>query len=152
VERPALFAASALVAAALLAGCSKEDDPVLPAACREGPQAVLAALESAPGEVRLAGGESLSDCMREASAAGDVQELGASYIEAAHRLAGRAADEPGGEAELQLGYLLGAARRGTQRNIGAHEETVRRMELELGEVDLDGAAFRRGLSAGREDG
>jgi hypothetical protein len=152
VERPPLLAACALVAAALFAGCAKEEDPVLPAACREGAQAVLAALEAAPGDVRLGGGESLSDCMRDASAAADVQELGAAYIEAARRLARRATDDPGGEAEVELGYLLGAARRGTERNIGAHEEVVRRMEVELGEVDTGSAAFRRGERAGRESG
>jgi hypothetical protein len=143
--------AVAAAAAVLAAGCSKEEEPVLPAACRGGTQAVLAALQSAPREVALEG-NSLSDCMDMASSAGDVQELGAAYIGAAERLAARVREDPDGAAATQLGYLVGAARRGVERTIGIHEEVVRRMEDEVLALGRESEAFRTGERAGFEGG
>jgi hypothetical protein len=155
VKRPGLAAcATTLLAACLalpLAGCSKEEDPALPAACRGGVEAVLSALESAPGEVRL-GDQTLADCMADAEDAGDVQELGAAYVEAARRLAERVDAQPRSAAAVQLGYLLGAARNGIERSVGIHEEMVRRIELELVPVETATEDFRRGERAGRAKG
>jgi hypothetical protein len=151
VVRPAVSALALLAAAVLAGGCSKQEPPVLPAACKGGTDAVLAALARAPAQVKLED-ETLSDCMRKAQSAGDVQELGASFVRAAERLADRVRIEPEGAAATQLGYLVGAARRGATRNVGAHEEMVRRVEQELVPLDTHTAAFSRGERAGRTSG
>ncbi|MEX2193716.1 MAG: hypothetical protein WD844_00385 [Thermoleophilaceae bacterium] len=135
---------AALLAALALAGCSREEEAELPAACRLGADAVVSALSSAPGEVRLEGDTALSDCLARESEQADVLLVGEVYISAASRLA------DAGEA-LRLGYLLGAAQRGAGQTQGIHDELVRRLEQETGRVD-DEQALRRGERAGLESG
>lgn len=137
-------AGAALLAALALAGCSREDEATLPAACRLGADAVRAALVAAPAPVKLEGGTALSDCLTRTSEQADVLLVGETYLTTAAGLA----DE--GKA-LQLGYLLGAVRRGAGETQGIHDEIVRRLEQEAGRVD-DRAALRRGERAGRESG
>ena len=48
-------------------------------------------------------------------------------VEAATRLNAEARAEPGGAANLQLGYLLGAAQRGAEGTEGIHAELIRRL-------------------------
>lgn len=137
--------ATLLAALALaLPGCGREEDPVLPAACHLGADAVEAALADAPGEVRLDGDTRLSDCLARKSEQADVLLVGEVYVGAAARLADQ------GEA-LRLGYLLGAVRRGAADTQGIHDELLRRLEQEAGRVE-DRAAFRRGQRAGLESG
>lgn len=128
-----------------------EDDPAMPTACRAGAPAVRAALEHAPGEVRLER-TPLSQCLMPASTPGDLQEVGGAYVAVAADLAFEARADPDGPAATRLGYLIGAVRRGADRTQGIHAELVRRMEQELVIVDTRSPAFREGERAGREAG
>jgi hypothetical protein len=133
-----------------LAGCG-DNDPRLPAACTRGPDAVRGALRLAPSPVRI-GGVPLSRCISEASEAAELQAAGASLVPAAAELARAARRHPGGPAELRLGYLIGAARRGAQPASGERTELLRRLEQESQGLRGSRAALRRGLEAGRRDG
>jgi len=53
---------------------------------------------------------------------------------------------------VQLGYLAGALKRGSEQTQGLHSELVRRVDQELVRVDRTSSAFRRGERAGRELG
>ena len=149
--RRALSVACAGVALAALAGC-REEDPVLAPACREGPDDVLAALRAAPREVRLDGDTPLSACLESAEDGGQLADVGTGYVTAAQRLADGAEADPGGREAVQLGYLVGAVRRGSRPDQGLTYELVRRVEREATRADPRSAAFRRGLRAGRRDG
>ena len=48
-------------------------------------------------------------------------------VGAATKLNAEARAEPGGDANLQLGYLLGAAERGADETEGIHAELIRRL-------------------------
>ncbi len=145
--RVAVVAAAAL--AAMLAACGGGDPPPLPASCSEGPDAVLRALAKAPAPVRLRDGTQLSDCVQRAFDDGELQLLGLTLTPAADRLAERADQR----AALELGYLIGAVRRGAARTNGIHLELVRRLE---GTVTYSGPALlattRRGIASGRAGG
>lgn len=124
----------------------------VPAACRDATAGgVEAALEAAPGQVRISG-TPLSDCFNRNADPGDVQGVGAVFIEVAENLADEARDEPGGEAPTRLGYLLGAAERGAGHTQGIHSELIRRLENTSAGIDTDTSGYRRGLSAGRATG
>ena len=135
-----------------LAGCGREEETHLPAACRQGEQAVRAALRSAPQEVRLGGTTPLSSCLDETSDSGDLREVGAALLESAAGLSAAAAERPNGPEATQLGYLIGATRRRAAPDEGVNGEMARRLEQELLRVDTGSEAFRRGLSAGRAGG
>jgi len=120
---PALLALTAV-----FAGCGSNDDET-PVACLEGSNSYLAALEDAPGEVLLSGDTPVSDCLAENQASGDLASIGAAMIEAATELNAAAREKPGGGANLQLGYLLGAAQRGEAGTGGIHAELVRRLAV-----------------------
>jgi hypothetical protein len=149
VPRPGL--PLAVLACMLLLGCSREDEQPLPAACRQGEDAVLAALRDAPARAAI-DGVSLSECLTHDSDAGDVQEVGGAFLGAAAELAPKAASRPKGREAVQLGYLIGAARRGARNSQGLHSEMLRRLEGELVSVDTRSPAFRRGETAGRRTG
>jgi hypothetical protein len=139
-----------LLSAALLAACGDEEEQIA-SACKEGPAAVTKALRDAPGEVRL-GGAPLSGCLSEEADGGELQLVGTSFVDAASGLAASARRRPEGRAALELGYLMGAARRGGRATQGVHSELLRRMEQELAGVDTRAASFRRGERAGRTEG
>jgi hypothetical protein len=107
-------------------GCGGPDDST-PVACLEGSGAYLRALRSAPGEVRLNGETPISDCLAENQASGDLANVGAAMLSATTGLNAEARAKPGGSANLQLGYLLGAAQRGAERTEGIHDELIRRL-------------------------
>ena len=136
---------------ALLAGCSREEEPELPAACKAGAVAYGQALVDAPNEVRL-DGTPISDCIDRSTASADLQAVGATLIDVASRLAEKARVEPEGPAAVQLGYLLGAVRRGAEKTPGTHYDMVKRLEQEAGDLSRSSAAFRTGERAGRETG
>lgn len=135
-----MTAAVALAAA----GCGASDDPALSPACQEGRSAVLAALRAAPEPVRLGDGTPLSECVAAAAGASDaqLQSLGLVLHGAAEDLAAR------GDA-LALGYLVGAARRGSEATAGVALELVRRLESTARQVP---AAARERLRAGLRAG
>ena len=110
----------------VLTGCGGPDDAT-PVACLDGPGAYLGALGDAPGEVRLNGGVPISDCLAENQTGGDLANVGAAMLSATTKLNAAARADPGGAANLQLGYLLGAAQRGAEGTEGIHAELIRRL-------------------------
>jgi hypothetical protein len=113
-------------AACLLAGCGEASDST-PVACLEGPGVYARALGGAPGAVKLADETLISECLAENQQAGDLAAVGTALLAATTRLNAEARAEPGGDANLQLGYLLGAAERGAQDTNGIHADLIRRL-------------------------
>jgi hypothetical protein len=68
------------------------------------------------------------------------------------RLADAARARPDGPEALQLGYLIGAIRRGAARTQGIHDEMIRRIEQELAGISTSTDSYRRGYEAGRSRG
>jgi hypothetical protein len=122
------LALAVLAIALATAGCSEQSDST-PAVCLEGSGAYVAALAGAPGAVELRGGVPISECLAENQKGGDLATVGAAMVVAATKLNADARADPGGEASLQLGYLLGAAQRGAERTNGIHAELIRRLSF-----------------------
>jgi len=141
-----------LLAGLALAGCGGEPD-ALPPACSEGPDAIVEALAGAGGRdpmVALTDGTLLSTCVSHAFDDADLQLLGYSVTPAADRLA----EEATPKAAVELGFLLGAVRRGAAHTNGIHLELVRKLEgtaRTLGDPALE-AGVRRGIAAGEARG
>src|SRR3954452_4352503 len=119
------FAAASLLAALALAafGCGSQNDST-PPACLEGAPAYEKALRDAPGEVQLQGETPISDCLAANQTAGDLARVGEAMVETATSLSAEAREDEGGDAAVQLGYLLGAAQRGAERSEGIHADLV----------------------------
>jgi hypothetical protein len=115
-----------LLALVVLAGCGSTDSST-PVACLGGEGPYLRALGGAPGEVKLSGETLISECLAENQKAGDLATVGTALVGVATKLNAEARDEPGGEANLRLGYLLGAAERGASQTDGIHAELIRRL-------------------------
>jgi FAD/FMN-containing dehydrogenase len=115
-----------LLALVVLAGCGQPSDTT-PVACLEGEGAYLKALDAAPSEVKLRGETLISECLAENQKAGDLATVGTALVGVATELNAETRAEPGGDANLQLGYLLGAAQRGAEGTDGIHAELVRRL-------------------------
>lgn len=154
----ALALASLVLACLLAAGCGARDEST-PVACLEGAAAYEKALAAAPGEVLLAGETPISDCLVENQDAGDLSAVGEAMVTTATGLNAEARRQPGGAANLQLGYLLGAAERGADRTEGIHSDLVRRLTAAArfapGEQPLSPrflATYREGFDAGRSGG
>ncbi len=144
--------------AAFAAGCGKQDDST-PVACLEGSGAYVSALATAPGEVKLAGETPISACLAENQQGGDLATVGMALIEAATELNAQARAQPGGPANLQLGYLIGAVDRGAESTEGIHTDLVRRLTVAAryapGREPLSPtflATYRDGYDAGRARG
>ncbi len=141
---------AALPVLVLAAGCERQSEPELSSACSDmTASSVEQALESAPGQVAIEG-ETLSSCLEDNADAQDVQRVGAIYVATAAKLADEARSDRNGPAATQLGYLIGAVRRGASGTQGVHDELRRRVEQELQE--LDSPAIERGERAGRTGG
>ena len=119
--------------------------------CRQGATALSQALREAPRPVTL-GGTPLSDCISDTSRGADLHDVGQAYVYVAARLADAAAEDPDGAAAMQLGYLMGALRRGRVGAQGVGYELTRRLRSELLRVDVQSPSFKRGERAGRESG
>lgn len=155
--RRALSLALALSALAA-AGCGGNDDST-PVACLEGSSAYLAALQDAPGAVRLDGETPISECVAENQSGGDLAAVGAAMLEATTELNAAARERPGGDANLQLGYLVGAAERGADGTEGIHADLIRRLIAAARYSPGDQpppavflATYRDGFDAGRARG
>jgi hypothetical protein len=142
----------------LAGGCGDGEDDT-PPACLDGSSSFLRALEKAPGAVRLAGGVPISDCLAENQAAGDLQTVGDSALDAATVLNAKARADVGGAANVRLGYLIGAAQAGAEGTDGIHAELMRRLVAAAtyapGRQVLSKEferAYRAGFDAGRADG
>lgn len=138
----------------IAAGCGETGDST-PVACLEGSNSYLAALEDAPGEVLLSGEVPISDCLAENQSGGELATVGAAMIETATELNAEAREDPAGSANLQLGYLLGAAQRGASKTSGIHAELIRRLTAAAryspGNLPLSPRflrAYQRGYDAG----
>jgi len=147
------------LAVTLCAGCGDGRDDSTAAACLEGSRTYLVALEAAPGTVALTGGVPISDCLAERQQSGDLATVGTALIDAATELNAEARAEPGGDANLQLGYLVGAAERGAARTEGIHADLIRRLVVGAryapGREPLPPAflaTYREGFDAGRAGG
>jgi len=150
-----ILAGLCLLAAILGSACGERDDST-PAACLQGSGPYLAALDRAPAAVELAGETPIGDCLAENQQGGDLARVGEAMVEVATELNGEARAEPGSPAALQLGYLVGAARRGADRTEGIHADLVRRLAVAAryapGDQPLSPAflrAYREGFDAGR---
>jgi hypothetical protein len=125
------FAALASLALVCLIAvdCGSRQNEATPVACLEGPAVYERALAAAPGEVLLGGETPISDCLAENQQAGDLAEVGEAMVTVATKLNSEARAEPGGQANLELGYLLGAAQRGAEDSEGIHSDLVRRLTV-----------------------
>ncbi len=144
--------------AVLFSGCGGASDET-PVACLSGPGAYVGALGDAPEEVRLSAEVPISDCLAENQQGGDLATVGGAMLEAATTLNAEAREDSGGSANLQLGYLLGAAERGAERSNGIHADLVRRLAVAArfspGGEPLPPAflrTYREGFDAGRARG
>ena len=129
MRAPIAIAFACLLAALAVAGCGRSQSDSTPAACLDGASAYLDALGRAPGEVRLGGETPISDCLAENQKAGALATVGTALVIVATKLNAEARAEPGGPANLRLGYLLGAAQRGADRTQGIHAELMRRLAV-----------------------
>lgn len=144
--------------AVIAAGCGGTSDAT-PVACLEGENSYLAALEDAPGEVRLSGEVPIRDCLAENQKSGDLATVGAAMIATATELNAEARANPGGGENLRLGYLLGAVQRGASETDGIHAELIRRLAAAAryspNNLPLSPSfmrAYRQGYDAGRARG
>lgn len=135
-------------------GCGGSSAAPASALCTQGRDPMVKALRAAPAPVRLADGTRLSECVTRSQDEGTLQSFGVVVTRLADDLADRAAREPA--VAIELGYLIGAVRRGAAATNGvslelAHrlESTVRRMG---GEAPAAAAALQRGLRAGERTG
>ena len=149
-----LLSAACLVAV----GCGEPSDST-PVACLEGTDAYVKALGDAPDTVKLQGATPISECLAENQQAGDLATVGTALVAAATRLNAEARAKPGGDPNLQLGYLLGAAERGAGNTNGIHADLIRRLSAAaryspdnrpLPPVFL--SAYREGFDAGEAGG
>ncbi|MDQ3729692.1 MAG: hypothetical protein M3355_08880 [Actinomycetota bacterium] len=154
MRRGTLIAALAL----LLAGCGG-DDAGTPVACLADAEAYIAALGSAPGEVRLEGTTAISECLVENQSEGDLGSVGEQLIDAATQLNSEALKDPGGEAAVSLGYLIGAVQEGASETGGIHSDLVIRLDAAArfseggGPLPVDfERAFGEGYAAGQATG
>jgi len=135
--------------ALLIAGCGSVDDST-PTACLEGPSFYLH---------KGRDGVLISECLPPNQQAGELATVGLAMLRATTKLNADARAEPGGAANLQLGYLLGAAQRGAEKTEGIHEELIRRLTA-AARYSPDNrplpatflAAYRRGFDAGQARG
>ena len=145
-------AAATLLLAAVVAGCGTSEIPAPSPECVAGPEAVARALAKAPGEVRLVDGTPLSECIARASSDAELQNLGLILTDVAEDLEAGAASAP--RSALQLGYLIGAARRGAPSESSLQAELVHRLERSAA-LELSAAserALEEGMRAGEQRG
>jgi hypothetical protein len=144
-----------LAAIALLAaGCGDSSPAPVSPACLQNGGAILRALQRAPAPVTLRDGTRLSDCVAHAQSEADLQNFGVLITRLADDLSERARHDP--RLATELGYLIGAARRGSAHTNGVSLELQHRLESTVRRAGLSGAtltaALRRGLAAGERTG
>jgi hypothetical protein len=146
------------IAGLLGAGCGSVDEST-PVACLEGAGAYQRALKAAPDEVLLEDETPISECLTRNQSSGDLTRVGEALIETATALNVEAREDPGGAANLQLGYLLGAVERGAEEGEGIHSDLVRRLAVAArytpGKEPLPPAFYREyrsGYAAGQSNG
>jgi len=147
---PRVLLAVLMTFAPLSMGACRSKAPDLPGACTNG-AAVAQALAHAPGTVLVGGSTKISTCVSRARTDGEIQTVGAVYTRLGDDLARRLPTDE--RAAMQLGFLIGAVRRGSSTTNGTHEELTRRIEQTTGlDGPGDSRGFARGLEAGRRTG
>ena len=146
----------ALAGALFAPGCGSSGPGETPTACLVGVNGYLKALEAAPGQVLLAGGTPIGDCLPDDQSGADQATVGESLVRAATLLNVRGHRDPTGPAPLRLGYLVGAVQGATSGATGIHADLVRRIEAA---ARFEGAservphafdlAYAKGYAAGR---
>lgn len=125
----------------------------MPSSCTDEPATILRALDAAPRPVTLGDGAKLSACIRNARSDAELQNVGVTFSNAAEDLELAAVEDP--QTARELGYLIGAARKGSATGSGIQDELVRRLErsgaLE-GAPPRVTAALGEGLAAGEATG
>lgn len=149
----------ACLAALVLSACGEGRETETPVACLEGAGAYERALAKAPAAVALAGETPIEDCLAENQSGGDLSAVGEALVETATALNAEARRNPGGQATLELGYLVGATERGAAETEGIHADLIRRLVVAArftpGEETLSPAflaVYREGFDAGRNGG
>lgn len=152
------IAVLACAAGLIVHGCGNSDDST-PVACLEGAGSYERALKAAPEEVLLEDETLISECLTRNQTGGDLARVGEATVETATGLNAAARAEPGGEANLQLGYLLGAVARGSEESEGIHADLVRRLTVAARYAPSKKplppeflATYREGFDAGRSSG
>ncbi len=141
-----------------VAGCGSGGGET-PDACLAPAKAYLSALADAPGEVRLAAETPISDCLGATEAAGTQANVGETLIAVATELNVKARRDPGGLETVELGYLVGAVRKGAAQSSGINADLERRLETAARfkpGPGIFGASFEhaygKGYAAGQETG
>lgn len=132
----------------LIASCGAQH-VAAPTLCVSDPAPIQRALARAPAPVRLIDGSSIATCVARASSSDQLEGLGATLTHVADDLAVRAVGSDG--PAVQLGYLIGAVRRGGAHSNGVDAELIRRVEqdaLLYGAPPARHAAVDRGIAAG----
>lgn len=155
---PKLIALAGL-AALLVAGCGGREEPSTPVACLEGSEVYVRALAKVPAAITLDGETPIADCLAENQSGGDLATVGEAMVDAATELNAEAREDPGGQATLELGYLIGAAERGAERTEGIHADLIRRLVVAARFAPKDEplspaflAVYEEGFDAGRAGG
>ncbi|WP_354699513.1 hypothetical protein DSM112329_05230 [Paraconexibacter sp. AEG42_29] len=142
-------------AVAVLAGCGPGATPISPG-CTEDVAPVIRALERAPAAVTLVDGSRLSECISDGTDEAELLNVGITFSRAAEELRVTAREQEDRAVAVQLGYLIGATRRGAERTAGVMSELQRRVELVGGRLQTEApdlaADVDRGLAAGEKTG
>ena len=137
-----------------MTGCGEQATPISAACTQDAP--VVTALAQAPGAVALPGGARLSQCISGGTQEADLLSVGMTFHGIAENLRVRAREGDDAAAAVQLGYLIGATRRGAARTQGVMAELQRRVELVGGRLQDEAPAragdVQRGLQAGERRG
>ncbi len=153
--RHSALAAVGMAIAAVNGGCGASTAPVS-SACTESEEAIRAALRTAPGAVRLTDGSRLSQCIRSGTGEADLLDVGMTFTRTADGLRVQAREKQDEAAAVQLGYLVGATRKGAAETNGVMAELQRRVGLVGGRLQDEAPslapAVQKGLVAGERRG
>jgi hypothetical protein len=144
--------AAGCAAALGLGSCGSSEPPETPSACLAPASAYLSALAAAPGDVRLDGTTSISNCLVEEQAAGPLGEVGKSMVKAATELNRRVLHGDSRQDAVELGYLVGAAEAGASNTGGIHRDLVLRIETAAHYAGPHGDALPPGFEAAFAEG
>lgn len=157
LPRPPATVIAASVAASLLVGGCGDDVPAVSELCLADAAPIESALRDVGRDapVALDDGTTLAECVERATSDAQLQSLGLTFTTAADHLAARA-ERADADAARQLGFLVGATRRGAARTNGTHLELARRVGLVAGRLEglpADAAdALQQGLAEGERRG
>jgi len=158
VPRAVSILLPAALAAVSLAACGSKN-PGTPVACLAGPAAFERALQTVPTDVTLGGKVKISDCLTQGQAGGELAQVGSAMVEVATKLNAELGRSNDAAAASRLGFLVGAARKGSEANGGEQADLVRRLEsaatLNPGGGPLPGrvgGGYETGLAQGEADG